>query len=170
MAYNALDTASIEVGDPVKKELFDTIRANQESFNTDIEALKQTATIDMFNIRFNGHIDQYSTSEINSRSPVFKAPVSGTIVSFTITLLEASTSGTISVEIDRSSDDGVNWTPLLSSPVTLSGTTVGSLSGSVNFVDVPSQSFTQSDLIRIRFNSVQVGQGDFQVHMYAELS
>jgi hypothetical protein len=162
MAYTPLNLADIEAGKPVKEELFQTIRSNQESFNTDIEALKQTSVIDVFNIKFGGDISNYTEAEIAERIPVFKAPVDATIVSFVVTLLEASTSGTLEVEI-------VNWTPLLDNPVSVTTSTIGSVSGTVDWTSVAAQSFNQGDLLRIRITGIQVNQGEFHVHVYAEL-
>ena len=170
MAYDPINAADIVAGKPTKEEIFTKIRDNQEQFNTDIQLLQGTAKIDMFNIRFSGKITQYSTAQISSFVPIFKAPVDATFVSVVVTLLTASTSGTLELEIEKSVDDGVNWTPLLSSPVQLTGTTVGSTSGTVNWVDVPSQSFDQNDLIRIQFTGTQVDQGEFHVSIYGELS
>lgn len=170
MAYDPLLPAEIVPGEPTKSEIFTKVLNNQDQFDTDIAALQQTATIDIFDVKYTGEISQYTTAELNERSPMFKAPVSATFVSFVVTLLEASTSGTLEVEVDKSTDNGVNWTPLLSSAVTVTGTTVGSLSGAVNWVDVPSQSFAQNDLIRVRIPGLQVGQGAFHVSIYGELS
>lgn len=170
MAYTALDLTDIQAGKPVKEELWTSVRDNQESFNADIEALKQTAIIDVYNIKFGGSITQYNEAQISERIPVFRAPVSAQIVAFKIVLLEASTSGNLEIEIDKSTDEGVNWTPLLNNPVTVTGTTVGSISGTVDWVDVPSQSFAQDDLLRIRITGVQVDQGEFHLSIYGELS
>lgn len=170
MAYTPLDLTDIQAGKPVKEELWDTVKSNQDDFNTRITATEQTSKIDIFDIRFTGNTDQYSASEIGDRIPVFKAPVSAQIVSFVVTLLEVSTSGNLEIEIDKSTDNGVNWTPLLNNPVTVTGTTVGSISGTVDWVDVPSQSFAQNDLLRIRVTGVQVDQGSFHVSIYGELS
>lgn len=169
MAYTVINAADIVAGKPTKEEIFDQIRTNQESFNTDIEALKQTSIVQIFNIKFGGEITQYSTAEISERIPVFRAPVGATIVSFKSVLLEASTSGTLELEIDRSTDEGVNWAPLLNNSVDLTGTTVGSVSGIVDWVDVPSQSFAQNDLLRIRITGTQVDQGEFHLSIYGEL-
>lgn len=170
MAYVTITPAEIEVGEPVKKEILQKIKDNEDGFNTDIENLKQTATFDIFDIRFTGSVSQYSYSDLSTRVPVFKAPVSATIVSFVMTLLSASTSGTLEMQLDKSTDNGINWTPLLTSPVQLTGTTVGSISGSVNWVDVPSQSFSQNDSLRLRLTGIQVGQGSFHVSLYAEVA
>lgn len=170
MPYTALNPADIIAGKPTKEEIFTTIRDNQESFNTDIEALKQTSAIDIFNIKFSGSIDQYTLAEISERVPVFRAPLSATIVAFKIVLLADSTSGVLEVEIDKSTDEGVNWTPLMASPVEVTGLVTGSVSGAVSFVDVASQSFDQNDLIRLRIVGAQVDQGEFHVSIYGELS
>jgi len=170
MAYTVIPATSIEVGKPVKKEIFDQIRTNQEGFNTDIEALKQTATIDVFDVKFGGDISDYTALEIAERIPVFRAPVSAQMVAFKAVLLEASTSGNLEIDIEISTDEGISWTPLLTTPVTLTGTTIGSVSGTVNWVDVPSQSFAQNDLLRLVISGVQVNQGEFHVSIYAEVA
>lgn len=169
MAYDPLTAGDLVAGKPTKEEIFTKIRANQEQFNSDIQSLQGTSKVDIFNVKFAGDLNDYDESELTTFVPVFKAPVAATMVSFVVTLLTASTSGTLEVEIDKSTDNGANWTALLSSPVELTGTTVGSVSGSVNWVDVPSQSYAQNDLLRIRFTGVQLNQGEFHVSVYGEL-
>jgi hypothetical protein len=169
MPYVALNPADIAAGQPVKEELFTRIRDNQEYFNTTIDGLQQTSIIDIFDIKFGGDISSYSEPEITSRIPVFKAPVDATMTSFVVTLLSPSTSGNLELEIDKSTDNGINWTPLLNNPVTVTGTTTGSLSGIVDWVDVASQSFNQGDLLRLRPTGIQVNQGEFHVSIYGEL-
>lgn len=170
MAYDPLLSAEIAAGKATKEEIFSKIKNNQDEFDSQISLLQGTAKIDIFDFKVAGDVDQYSQAEISSRMPTFKAPVDGTIVSFVVTLLTASTSGTLEIEIDKSTDNGVNWTPLLSSAVQVTGTSVGSISGSVSWVDVPSQSFNQNDLLRLRITGVQVDQGEFHVSIYGELS
>lgn len=170
MAYTVIPSGDIVAGKPTKEEIFDQIRTNQESFNTDIEALKQTSRIDIFNVKFSGEVNQYSQSELDSFAPTFKAPVDATMVSFVVTLLSASTSGNLEIGLEKSTDNGVNWTPLLNNPVTVSGSTVGSVSGVVDWVDVPSQSFDENDLLRIRVEGLQVDQGEFHVSIYGEVA
>ena len=72
-------------------------------------------------------------------------------------------------DIEKSTDNGVNWASLLNNPVTVTGVTVGSQSGLVDWIDVPSQSFLQGDLLRITPTGVQVNQGEFHVSIYGEL-
>jgi hypothetical protein len=170
MAYVPLSVTDIQAGKPTKKEIFTRIRDNQESFNTDIEALKQTSTVDVFNVKFGGNISEYSLSEIADRVPVFAAPVGGTLVAFKITLLEASTSGTLEIDIEKSTDNGVNFNTLLNNPVEVTGTTVGSVSGTVDWISAASQDFNQGDLLRITITNVQVDQGEFHVSIYGEVS
>lgn len=170
MAYVEIPDALIEIGEPVKKEILQNIKDNQESFNTDIEALKQTSSFDVFDIKFSGSFGSYSSAELEQFYPVFKAPVGLTMTNFTITLLEVSTSGTLGLMIEKSVDNGVNWTPLLTTDVELTGTTVGSVSGSVNWIDIPSQSVNQNELLRVAISSLQTDQGEFHVSIYGEVS
>lgn len=170
MAYTALNTSDIEAGKPVKEELWQTVRDNQESFNTDIEALKQTSQVDIIDVKVTGKPEDYSAAELSARMPTYKSPVDLTITSIIITLLTASTSGTLEIEIDKSTDNGVNWTPQLSSSVDLTGTTVGSVSGAVVFASPALQDLAQNDLMRVRITGVQVDQGQFHLSIYGEVS
>lgn len=168
MPYVPLTAADIDAGSPTKEEIFQRIHDNMEFFDDEINDLQVVFKIDIFNLRFSGKLTQYTSSELNSFVPVYVAPAAGTIVNFVATLLTASTSGTLSIEIDKSTDDGVNWTPLLSTPVTLTGTTVGSQSGAVSFTSPAAQDFNQNDMLRIRFTTAQTGQGNFHISIYGE--
>lgn len=170
MAFLGLPLSWIQAGKPTKEEIFQYIRDNQESFNTDIEALKQTSIIDIIDTNVGGSISDYTTDEIQVNMPVFKAPVSGSITSVVMSLLTASTSGTLSVDLQISTDNGANWSDLLTTPVTLTGITPGSISGSVNFINAAAQNFSQNDLIRIRIPTTQVDQGQFHISVYGEVA
>lgn len=170
MAYLAVPDAWIQAGLPTKEEIFQYLKDNQESFNTDIEALKQTSVIDVIDTKIGGNINDFTQVEIQRRMPVFKAPVSASMTSFVVTLLEPSTSGTLQVEVEKSTDNGANWSPLLTTPVEVTGTTAGSISGAVNWISAASQDFNQNDLLRITIPGLQSNQGCFQVSIYAELA
>jgi hypothetical protein len=169
MPYVTLNSADIQAGKPTKEELFTRIKSNEDYLNETVASLQQAAIVDVFNMKFGGHIAEYDAEDILEQVPVYKAPVDGTMVSFVVTLLAPSTSGNLEVEIDKSVDNGVSWTPLLDNPVTVTGITAGSISGTVDWVDVDSQSFAQGDLLRLRIVGVQVDQGEFNVSIYAEL-
>jgi hypothetical protein len=170
MAYDPVLDAWIEAGKPTKEEIFEFLKANQESFNTDIEALKQTAQIDIIDTNVGGDINGYTQAELQRNLPIYKAPVTGKINSVVLTLIAASTSGTLQVDIEISTDNGVNWSTILTSPVEITGTTVGSISGAVNFINAASQEFDQNDLLRITLPGIQVDQGQFQVSIYGEVN
>lgn len=170
MAYIPLNMDDLDAGKPTKQEIFQRIHDNQEHFDDAISLLQGTSKVDIFNVKFTGKVDQYTTFEMNARCPIFRAPLSASIVNVVITLLTTSTSGNLQMFIDRSVDDGVNWTPILTTEVVLSGTTVGSKSGAVTFTDPDGQAFDQNDLLRLRFTGVQSGQGNFHVSVYGELS
>lgn len=170
MPYSSIPAAWIEAGKPTKEELFDLIRSNQESFNTDIEALKQTARIDILDFNVVGDIENYTEQELDMVMPIFRSPVNASITQVLITLLTASTSGTLELQIEKSIDNGVNWTPLLSTPVSITGTTAGSISGAVNFTSPAAQNFNENDLLRVNIEGLQINQGNFHVSIYGELA
>ncbi len=170
MAYDPLLDAWIEAGKPTKEEIFEFLKANQESFNADIEALKQTAQIDIIDVKVAGQINDYPSSEVQARLPTFKSPYDLTITSAVITLLGASTSGALQVDIQVSEDNGINWSSRLTSPIEVTLSAVGSVSGSVNFINVAAQSFNQNDLVRAAVTGVQSDQGAFHISIYGEVS
>ena len=166
MAYTVVPAGDIVAGKPTKEKIFDQIRTNQEDFDTRLTSLSGTSKVDIFNIKFGGSVNQYTQAELASILPTYTAPIAATIVSFTITLLSTSTSGTLEMALDKSTDNGINWTPMLTTDLVLSGTTIGSTSAAPSF---SSQTFNQNDLLRITINGAQVGQGDFSVSIYGEL-
>lgn len=170
MAYTPIPAAWIEAGKPTKEEIFQYIHDNMESFNTDIEALKQTASIDILDFSVTGYIPDYTNTELTAFIPIFRAPVNGTITQVLFSLLTASTSGILQIQMDKSTDNGVNWSPLFSTPVQITGTAIGSTSGSVSFVNPAAQLFNQNDLLRIRIVGLQTNQGNFHVSIYGELA
>jgi len=151
-----------------KKYLTRYVQIRSECFNIDIEALKQTSQIDIIDVHIAGEIEDYTQAKIQRRMPVWKAPVSGTMTSVVMSLFETSTSGTLELDIEISTDNGANWSTVLSSNVQLTGTTIGSISGSVNFINAAAQDFAQNDLIRIVIPGLQVNQGAFHVSIYGE--
>lgn len=163
----ALNPADIVAGKPTKEEIFQEIDSVLTDHENRLDLLDGDSQFDLFNVNFTGRVDEYSVAIINQRCPIYKAPAAGSIVSVVVTLLEASTSGTLSLDIQKSTDNGQNWNSVLSSSVDLTGLTVGSLSGAVNFV-VGGEVVTQNELYRIQLTSIQVGQGDFHVSIYGE--
>lgn len=170
MSFTTIPPSWILAGNPTKEELFQYIKDNQDCFNADIELLKQTSAIDIIDVSIDGFPADYTTSELQEYMPVFRAPVTGTITSVRLALLQASTSGTLQIDLEKSTDNGANWTPLLTTPVAITGTSAGDISGAVNFVNTAAQDFNQNDLIRIVFTGAQVGQGAFHVSVYGELA
>lgn len=170
MAYIVIPDDWIEAGKPTKEEIFQRIKDNQESFNTDIEALKQTSIIDIIDCNLQGAFNDYTLTQLLEYVPVFKAPVSGTITSVVISLLEASTSGTLQIDLEKSTDNGASWSPLLNTPVSVTGITAGSISGAVNWISVASQEFNQNDLIRAKISGLQTNQGGFHLSVYGEVA
>lgn len=169
MAYTPMPPEWIESGKPTKEEIFQNLKANQESFNADIEALKQTSRVDIFDFTVSGYPQTYTSLELDKFLPVFRAPVQADIVNVLVTLLEVSTSGVLELQIHKSLDNGINWSPILSTPIEVTGTTVGSINSSVSFVNLAAQKFNENDMLKIVIVGLQVDQGAFHVSVYGEI-
>lgn len=172
MPYTALNSGDLAAGKPTKEEIFDTIKTNQDHFDSSISLLQGTSKMDVIDCLFGGASDEYTAAELTDLGPIFKAPADASFVGFVATLITTSTSGTLQLGIEKSTDNGVTWVSLLTaaSYVEVTTSAVGAISGAVPWLDVPSQSFNQNDLIRLSVNSVQAGQGNFHVSIYSELS
>lgn len=165
----ALNPADIVAGKPTKEEIFQTIDTVLDEHEARLDLLDQSSKFDMIDVVFQGSIGDYIVTDVNSRCPIYKAPGDGNIVSVVITLLEASSSGTLSMDIQRSTDDGANWNSILSGGADVTGITIGSISPTPSFI-LGGQTVAQNDLFRIQFLSLQSGQGDFHVSIYGERS
>lgn len=163
----ALTAADIVAGKPTKEEIFSDIDTILDDHETRISAVEGTSRVDLFNIKYTGDVSLYSGTELDNLAPTYKAPVNLNITSFVITLLEASTSGTLALDLEKSTDNGVTFNSILTGTVDVTGTTVGSTSGTVTFT---SNAINQNELVRIRISGIQVDQGTFHVSIYGEVS
>lgn len=170
MAYTAVPDEWIEAGKPTRTEIFQRLKDNQDLFDAQIQLLQGTAKIDMINVAYEGNINDYTVAQMNARAPVYRCVAAGSIVNFSFSLLEASGSGTLAIKLQKSTDNGANFSDILTAPVELTGTAAGSLSGAVSFPDIPSQQFQQNDMIRVEITGKKVNQGAFHVALYGELS
>lgn len=169
MPYTAMPPEWIEAGKPTKEEIFQNLKENQESFNADIEALKQTSRMDIMDFTVSGYPSSYSSSELQQFLPVFRSPAQLNIVNILITLLGTSYSGNLQLQFYKSVDNGVNWSPVLTTPVQVSGLVAGSINPSVAFVDANSQKLDENDMLRCEIVGLQVSQGAFHISVYGEL-
>jgi len=170
MPYMPIPAAWIEAGKPTKEEIFEYLSSNQESFNADIELLKQSSTISVFNARIHGSFSEYDEAELVNILPVFRAPVTATITEVRLAGLESGNgSGTLSIQLDKSTDGGFIWNPILAAPVTMSAFNAGGSSGGVSFV-TGGADFSQNDMIRIRIISSTSTLKSFHINVYGELA
>lgn len=169
MAYTTIPSAWVQAGEPTKEELFQLIRDNQEHFDAEITGLQQTAIYPLFDMKIGGYLNGYSQTYFENHAPTIRSAVDTTIVEFKMTLLSASGAGTFEVDLQKSTDNGATWSALLSSNVSISGTTVGSISSAPSWISVAHQDIAQGDLLRLRIRGVQSSQGRVHVLIYGEL-
>ena len=169
MAFLPIPAAWIEAGKPTKEEIFQYLVDNQESFNADIELLKQTSRISIFNTRIHGSFREYSEAQLLEILPVFRAMATGFITEVRLAQLGTDATGTFTVQFDKSIDGGSSWLPILSTPVVLTLGSPGNSSTGVNFV-TGGENFNQNDMIRVRLLGSSGTPESFHINVYGELA
>jgi hypothetical protein len=86
-----------------------------------------------------------------------------------MTLLTASGSGTLELDVLKSTNNGVTFNTILTDQVALTGLTPGSVSGAVDFISDSAEFFNQGDIIAIELPTRQANQGRVLIEIYAEL-
>jgi hypothetical protein len=103
MAFTQIDSASLDVGDPLKKELFDLIRSNEIDLNSRLNSVESTAKkIDIFKfLLLNG-----SSFPTATGIAYYRAEDDFTITKGAIQIFEKGTlTGSVEVDIKKSTTD-----------------------------------------------------------------
>lgn len=177
MAYNVIPSTWIQVGKSVKKSLFTYIRDNFIDHETRINTIELGINkIEIFNFEVMGFINNYTSSEL-TQIGTHKASVNTIITEIGVTLMNgsggamSSSGGTLSIDIQKSTDNGVTWNTILvaqpSIPDGVSAT--GSVSGLVVFIP-DGEILDQYDMLRVNVSNKKNTQGSFLITVYGDIS
>jgi len=176
MAFSTISSSLIEVGKSLKKELFDTIKDNFDDHETRINGIELGANkVEVFNFEVIGFINNYTAGEL-VQIGTHRATSDFTLIEAKLTLMNAAngssstTSGVLSIDLQKSTDNGVTWVTVLSGlPEIPDGTNAtGSESSSVVFA-TGAEDILQDDLLRVNVTSKKDTQGSFLITVYGEL-
>lgn len=176
MAYNEIPDSWIEVGKALKKSLFTYIRNNFIDHESRINNLETGATsVEIFNFEVMGYINNYTASEL-VQIGTFKSANVLSISEIKLTLMNgtsgdiSSASGVLSVDIEKSEDNGLTWnTILVSQPKIEDGVSAsGSQSQEVEFVS-GGEVVQENDILRVNVTSKKDTQGSFLITVYANI-
>jgi len=174
MAYTTIPAADIEIGKPVKKSLFQTIKDNEDDHESRIADLTAGANkVIVFTFEMLG-LKQYAnmTGEL-TRVALFKASRDFSIVNAQIYVLHggangdvAPTGGTLEIDIKKGTTLGALNTIFTVKPsVTTFGD--GDTNGSVTFVP-NGEVVDQGDWLQLDITNLQDNQTRIFVDVYAE--
>lgn len=177
MAFESIPQSLIEVGKAVKKRLFQLTKDNLDDHETRIFSLEAGAgKIEVFNFEVMGFINNYTVSEL-VQIGTFRAPSNVTLTEVKITLLngtsspQSTTAGVLSIDVQKSIDNGVNWNTILTQQPTIPDGTnaTGSVSDDVAFI-TGGESVLQDELLRVNVTNKKDTQGSFLITVYGEVA
>jgi len=177
MAFITIPSTLIEVGKAIKKELFDLIKDNFDDHESRINGIELGANkVEVFNFEVMGFVNNYTALEL-TQIGTHRAPSDFTLIEAKITLMNgssgvtSSTSGVLSIDVQRSIDNGSTWNTILSGlPEIADGiNATGSESASVVFIS-GGEDISQDDLIRVNVATKKDTQGSFLITVYGELA
>ena len=177
MAFTVIPTEWLEVGKAIKKRLFTRIKDNLDDHETRIDGLESGANkVEIFNFEVMGFINDYAASEL-IQIGTYRAANDTTITEVKLILMNGSSSpastadGALSIDLQKSSDNGATWNTILSGqPVIEDGVSAsGSESGLVTFI-LGGEDILVDDIIRVNVTSKKDTQGSFLITVYGDIA
>jgi len=177
MAYTTIPSTDIEVGKPVKKSLWDKIKANFTDHETRIDGLEEGANkVEIFNFEVMGYVNNYTASEL-VQIGTFRAFSDTTITEGKLILMNgtnsatSSSAGVLSIDLQKSTDNGVTWnTILVSVPEIADGVSAtGSESALITFI-TGGEDLLAEELLRVNVVSKKDTQGTFLISVYGDIA
>lgn len=160
MAFTSIDSNAIKVGDPITKELLDTIKANFDDHETRIN---QNETTGGSVFIFNGAI--HLANFDSSRPDVFyyKANQDFIVTDFRGQIFNKGSvsSGTLSIDLEKATDtNNANFNSILTSTISFNFASDSSYSEKVAVINSSISSITTGEVLRIKVSSIPSGFND----------
>jgi len=169
MAFNSLSSLLIEVGKPIVKSIFTTLKSNQDDINARVLTVEAATNKIVF---FDGII--YATASIASGTGLIfhKVESNITLTDCKISLFDFTgvSSGTIEVDVQKSSStDFASSVSVFTTKPSMDLSVVPNYSESSNTVfSGTNKILTQGDFIRIDISSLPTGLGKFNLFLIGE--
>lgn len=176
MAFITIPSSWLEVGKSIKKGLLERIKDNQDDHESRIDNLEEkNAKQEIFCFEVIGYINHYTASELVGIG-TYRAPLDINISEVKLVLLNntnggtSSSSGVLSIDLEKSSDNGITWNSILSQkPEIPDGVnSTGSESSLVTFIP-DGEVIAEGELVRVNVISKKDTQGSFLVSAYGEV-
>lgn len=159
MSYVPLDLNEIKAGEPLKEEILQKIKDNQDSFNNTLQGLEAGGTVVIANLLIQG-VSEPSTGVLESRMPIFRARFETRIIWWQLAFPNIhpddteNLTGTLNINIEKSTDIGDTWNEIWSSDLSTSDDGQGdSITASLTPSSTDSNVLQPGDMVRIKYNN-----------------
>ena len=178
MAFTTIPSSWLLVGEAIKKRLFTRIKDNLDDHETRINAVEQGVNkVVIFDFEVIGYISNYSAADLIGIG-TYLAPQDMIITEVKIILLNSSTTstvsssaGSLSIDLQRSTDGGATWSSVLVSRPTIGdGYYLSGAASTLVSFNTGGEILLQNQLIRVNVTSKKDSQGSFQIICYGDLS
>lgn len=173
MSYVAIDDNEIDVGDPVKKELFDKVKDNFDDHETRISAIENGSQ--KINV-FKSVVLNASSASTLTGLAYFKADFAFNLIDATVQIFEkGSLTGTLEIDVKKSTTDLDNssFATVFTTEPSIDYSTASDYDESTNKVfDAGQVSISSGDILRLDITSLPSGGviGKFIVNVIGEIS
>lgn len=178
MAFITVPSSWLTIGEAIKQRLFTRFKDNQDNHELRINTIEAgiNKTI-IFDFEVIGYISNYSASELIGIG-TYLAPQNMIITEVKIILLNSSqtptvssSAGSLSIDLQRSTDGGSTWSTVLTSKPSIGdGLYLSGASSSLVAFNVGGEILLLNQLLRVNVSSKKDSQGSFQVIVYGDLS
>lgn len=169
MAFTTIDPNTIEVGDAVRKDLFDLIKANFDDHETRITALGTGAgRVSLINtdIRIGSNDDGFLTGALHIEVVQACSITEGAIQLF---LKSPVTSGTFTVDIKKNTTTNPSgFNSVFTAAPTLNLATAVDYQRATGTVNPATQSLAVGDILKVDITSLPAGLQSFRVVLIGE--
>lgn len=162
MAFNNLTNTEIEVGEPVKKELFSKIQESLADLDTRATALEGGS----------GAIDIFNSDVLIGNNPIttgvafWEAPFDLTLTECAIQIFARGvvTSGTLTIDIKKNSTPNpTGMTSVFTSAPTIDMASVGDYARATGTFNPSNQSILQGEILRLDLTSLPTNLTAFRI-------
>lgn len=172
MAFSSLSNTLIEVGRAIKREIFTTLKDNQDDLNGRMTTLEGGANKVQI---WGGIVTNASSASTLTGLAYWPAPATFTILEVKIGIFEkGSLSGTLEIDILKSVDrDPLNFVSVMTTKPSIPFVSASDYDDSTNAViDVTKQNITQGDWLRFDVTSLPSSGiiGKFVIEVFGEIN
>lgn len=153
MAFVPINPADVLTGEPVTTDLGQLIKENFDDHESRILALDTLNTVQLFDLTV---IRPQNAALINRNIPVYRASFALRLTGFSLSfpgMFPGDTfngTGTLNIQLEKSTDNGSNWSSILSAPITATTQQVGDVITTINYT-LGQDELNAGDMLRFQY-------------------